>query len=253
VQENPVAWYEELFNEDYDRVYFPTFTQERNIAEVDFLESVLQIPKGGQVLDLACGHGRHCLELAKRGYAVLGIDLSPRFIEMARHSAKENALSNAEFVVGDIRESYFVNRFDAAFSYFTSFGYFQDEENQKVLDNAAKALVKGGIFLLETVNRDWTIHKVEHQPRRWDEVEADFFMLEDISFNAHTSRIHTNRIIFDKGLRRSMEYDIKLYTHAELEDMLERAGVQIVATFGGKDRSAYSVSSPRMVIVSKKQ
>jgi SAM-dependent methyltransferase len=253
VQENPVAWYEELFNEDYDRVYFPTFTQERNIAEVDFLESVLQIPKGGQVLDLACGHGRHCLELAKRGYAVLGIDLSPRFIEMARHSAKENALSNAEFVVGDIRESYFVNRFDAAFSYFTSFGYFQDEENQKVLDNAAKALVKGGMFLLETVNRDWTIHKVEHQPRRWDEVEADFFMLEDISFNAHTSRIHTNRIIFDKGLRRSMEYDIKLYTHAELEDMLERAGVQIVATFGGKDRSAYSVSSPRMVIVSKKQ
>lgn len=248
-----MAWYEELFNEDYDRVYFPTFTQERNIAEVDFLESVLQIPKGGQVLDLACGHGRHCLELAKRGYAVLGIDLSPRFIEMARHSAKENALSNAEFVVGDIRESYFVNRFDAALSYFTSFGYFQDEENQKVLDNAAKALVKGGMFLLETVNRDWTIHKVEHQPRRWDEVEADFFMLEDISFNAHTSRIHTNRIIFDKGLRRSMEYDIKLYTHAELEDMLERAGVQIVATFGGKDRSAYSVSSPRMVIVSKKQ
>jgi hypothetical protein len=78
-------------------------------------------------------------------------------------------------------------------------------------------------------------------------------MLEDISFNAHNSRIHTNRIIFDKGLRRSMEYDIKLYTHAELEDMLERAGVQIVATFGGKDRSAYSVSSPRMVIVSKKQ
>jgi SAM-dependent methyltransferase len=172
---------------------------------------------------------------------------------MARQGAKDKALSNAEFIVGDIRESYFVNRFEAAFSYFTSFGYFQDEENQKVLDNAAKALVKGGMFLLETVNRDWTIHKVENQPRRWDEVEADFFMLEDISFNAHTSRIHTKRIIFDKGQRRSMEYDIKLYTHAELEDMLERAGLQVVATFGGKDRSVYSVSSPRMVIVSRKQ
>jgi len=248
-----VAWYEELFNEDYDRVYFPTFTPERNSAEADFLESVLQIRQGGQVLDLACGHGRHSLELAKRGYSVLGIDLSPRFIEMAKQSLKGNSLSNAEFIVGDIRESYFVNRFDAAFSYFTSFGYFPDEENQKVLDNAARALIKGGMFLLETVNRDWTIHKVENQPRRWDEVEADFFLLEDISFNAHTSRIHTNRIIFDKGQRRSMEYDIKLYTHAELEDMLERVGLQIVSTFGGKDRSPYSVSSPRMVIVTRKQ
>ena len=248
-----MAWYEELFNEDYDRVYFPTFTAERNTAEVDFIEAVLQIPKEGQVLDLACGHGRHSLELAKRGYSVLGMDLSPRFIEMAKQSAQENALSNLEFIVGDIRESYFVNRFDAAFSYFTSFGYFLDEENQRVLDNVAKALLKGGMFLLETVNRDWTIHKVENQPRRWDEVETDFFLLEDISFNAHTSRIHTKRIIFDKGQRRSMEYDIKLYTHAELEDMLERVGLQVVATFGGKDRSAYSVSSPRMVIASKKQ
>lgn len=248
-----MAWYEELFNQDYDCVYFPTFTPERNIAEVDFLESVLQIPPGGQVLDLACGHGRHSLELAKRGYSVVGIDLSPRFIEMARQSLKGNHLSNAEFIVGDMRESYFLNRFDAAFSYFTSFGYFQDGENQKVLDNAAKALLKGGMFLLETVNRDWTIHKVENQPRRWDEVSPDFFLLEDISFNAHTSRIHTNRIIFDKGERRSMEYDIKLYTHAELEDMLERVGLQVVSTFGGKDRSPYSVSSPRMVIVSRKQ
>jgi SAM-dependent methyltransferase len=248
-----VAWYEELFNQDYDRVYFPTFTAERNITEVDFLESVLQIPQGGQVLDLACGHGRHSLELAKRGYSVLGLDLSPRFIEMARQSLRGSHLSNAEFIVGDMRESYFLNRFDAALSYFTSFGYFQDGENQKVLDNVAKALVKGGMFLLETVNRDWTIHKVENQPRRWDEVASDFFLLEDISFNAHTSRIHTNRIIFDKGERRSMEYDIKLYTHSELEDMLERVGLQVVSTFGGKDRSPYSVSSPRMVIVSRKQ
>jgi SAM-dependent methyltransferase len=248
-----VAWYEELFDQDYDRVYFPTFTAERNSAEADFIEAVLQIPQGGQVFDLACGHGRHSLELAKRGYSLLGLDLSSRFIEMAKQSLKENNLTNAEFIVGDMRESYFLNRFDACYCYFTSFGYFQDEENQKVLNSVASALVKGGMFLLETVNRDWTIHKVEHQPRRWDEVEPDFFLLEDISFDAHTSRIHTKRIIFDKAQRRTMQYDIKLYTHAELEDMLERGGLQVVSTFGGKDRSPYAVSSPRMVIISKKQ
>ncbi|MEW5979061.1 MAG: class I SAM-dependent methyltransferase [Acidobacteriota bacterium] len=248
-----MAWYEDLFNEDYDRVYFPTFTQERNVSEVDFIESVLLVPKGGQILDLACGHGRHSLELAKRGYSVVGLDLSPRFVEMAKTDAAEAGLTSAEFLVGDMRESYYVNRFQGVFSYFTSFGYFGDAENQKVLECVSKALVKGGMFLLDTVNRDWTIHKVEHQPRRWDEIEPDFFMLEDISFNAHTSRIHTQRIIFDKGQRRSMEYDIKLYTHAELEDMLEEVNLPVVSTYGGKDLSPYSISSPRMIIVSKKQ
>ncbi|HEX2521098.1 MAG TPA: class I SAM-dependent methyltransferase [Terriglobia bacterium] len=246
-------WYEELFNEDYDRVYGPAFTPERNTAEAEFIESLLLLPKESQVLDVACGHGRHAIELAKRGHHVMGIDLSERFIERARQASQLNELTNAEFLVGDMRESYFVNRFDGAYSYFTSFGYFDDSDNKKILESVTKALVKGGMFLLETVNRDWTIHKVENQPRRWDEIEPDFFLLEDISFNAHTSRIHTKRIIFDKGQRRTVEYDIKLYTHAELEDMLEEAGLQVVSTFGSKERIPYSVSSPRMIIVSKKQ
>ena len=245
-------WYEDLFNQDYDRIYFPTFTPERNSAEVDFIESALKIPKGGRVLDVACGHGRHAIELAKRGYQVTGIDFSPRFIKMAIESSNSNGISNAEFLVGDMRQTHFVNRFDAAFSYFTSFGYFSDLENNRVLETVAKALVNGGKFLLETVNRDWTIHKVENQPRRWDEIDPGFFLLEDISFNAHTSRIHTKRIIFDRGERRSVEYDIKLYTHAELEDMLEDAGFKVVATYGNKDSSPYAVSSPRMIIISKK-
>ena len=248
-----MVWYEELFNKDYDRVYFPTFTPERNASEADFIVSALQVPSSGQIFDVACGHGRHALELGKRGYPVVGLDLSVRSIEMARQSAKEAQLVKHEFLVGDMRESYFVNRFDGAFCYFTSFGYFSDEENQKVLENVAQALIKGGSFVLETVNRDWTIHKIEHQPRRWEEVEPDFFILEDIGFNAHTSRIHTCRIIIDKEQRRTMEYDIKLYTHSELEDLLEETGLQVVATYGGKDLSPYSVSSPRMVIVSRKQ
>jgi SAM-dependent methyltransferase len=246
-------WYEELFNQDYDRVYGPAFTPERNTAEADFIESVLLLPKDGQVLDVACGQGRHAFELAKRGYHVMGIDLSTRFVETAKQAAQLNELTNAEFLVGDMRESYFVNRFDGAYSYFTSFGYFDDGDNAKVLESIAKALIKGGTFLLETVNRDWAIHKVEHQPRRWDEIEPDFIMLEDTSFNAHTSRIHTKRIILDKGQRRTVEYDIKLYTHAELEDMLEDAGLQVISTFGSKEMTPYSVSSPRMIIVSKKQ
>jgi SAM-dependent methyltransferase len=249
----PVNWYEELFNQDYDRVYGPAFTPERNSAEVDFIESALLLTKGAQLLDVACGQGRHAMELAKRGYQVMGTDLSARLIEIAKQAAQLSELTNVEFLVGDMRESYFINRFDAAYSYFTSFGYFDDSDNQRVLESVSKSLIKGGLFLLETVNRDWTIHKVENQPRRWDEMEPEFLLLEDTSFNAHTSRIHTKRIILDKGQRRTVEYDIKLYTHAELEDLLEEAGLQVISTFGSKEMTPYSVSSPRMIIVSKKQ
>jgi SAM-dependent methyltransferase len=247
-----MAWYAEVFNQDYDRVYFPTFTPERNAAEADFIEAELHLPAKGKVLDLACGHGRHALELAKRGYRVTGLDIEARYIDMARQAAKEKDLANVEFILGDMRDSHFESWFDAGFCYFTSFGYFSDDDNMRVLEHTAKALVPGGHFLIETVNRDWTIHRVENQPRRWDEPEPDFFILEDISFNAHTSRIHTKRLIFDHGARRSVEYDIKLYTHAELDDMLEEAGLKVIATYGEKDRSPYAVSSHRMIIISQK-
>ncbi|MFN8006348.1 MAG: class I SAM-dependent methyltransferase [Terriglobia bacterium] len=245
-------WYEELFNQDYDRIYLRTFTAEKNRSEVDFIVSALTLSPGARVLDVACGHGRHAIELAKRGYTVVGIDLSPRFIEMAKKAASEKGLSNVDFLTCDMRRFHFATPFDAAFLYFTSFGYFSDEENKEVLKQVAQSLVKEGRLLIETVNRDWTIHRVENQPRRWDEIEPDFFLLEDIGFNAHTSRIHTKRIIFDHGTPRSVEYDIKLYTHTELEDMLEAVGFQVIATYGNKDSSPYAVSSPRMIIVAKR-
>jgi SAM-dependent methyltransferase len=248
-----MVWYEELFNQDYDRIYFPTFTSDRNALEVDFILNVLQVPPMGKILDIACGHGRHALELARRGYRVTGLDLNPRFISMARLSAQQQGLSNVEFVLGDMKAFDFEQPYEAAFCYFTSFGYFSDVENQKVLQNVAACLSPGGRFLLETINRDSTIHKVENQPRRWDEPEPGFFVLEDVCFNAHTSRIHTRAIILDQEQRRMVEYDIKLYTHAELEDMLEESGLRVVGTYGNKDLSTFAVASPRMAIVSEKK
>jgi SAM-dependent methyltransferase len=248
-----MVWYEELFTQDYDRIYFPTFTAERNVLEAEFILNVLQIPSGARILDLACGHGRHALELARRGYQVIGLELSPRFIQMAREAAQKLALSQADFVQADMKNFHFDQPFDAGYCYFTSFGYFTDEENKQVLQNVAACLVPRGRFLLETANRDFTIHKVENQPRRWDEPEPGFFVLEDVCFNARTSRIHTRAIIMDQGKRRMVEYDIKLYTHAELEDMLEDAGLTVVGTYGNKDLSTFAVASPRMAIVVEKK
>ncbi|MDD5543737.1 MAG: class I SAM-dependent methyltransferase [Acidobacteriia bacterium] len=245
-----MEWFEHAFNEDYDRIYMHTFTPERNTGEAQFIKSGLNLAKGSKVLDIACGHGRHALLLGA-DFKMTGVDLSERFIAMAQEAAKR-LKSNARFEVGDMRRLKFKNEFDGAYCYFTSFGYFPHRENVTALNNVSKALRKGGRFLLETANRDWHLHRVEAQPRRWEEITPGYLYLEDASFNARTGRIHTRRIIIDGAERRELEFDYRLYSLAEIEDMIERAGMRIVSTFGGRDRLPFSISSPRMIIVSEK-
>lgn len=246
-----MAWYEEAFNADYDRIHMHSFTEERNTAEAEFSESVLGVPSGGALLDLACGHGRHALILAARGYKVTGLDLCERFIRMAQAEAKRRKIE-ADFEVGDMRKIPYKNKFDGVYCYFTSFGYFAHRENVKTLESVARSLRKGGRFLLETANRDWLLRQIEAQPRRWEEVSPDFLYLEDMSFNARTSRITTRRIVIEGTERRELNFDLRLYALAELEDLIESAGMKIISTFGGRDRSPFSISSHRMVIISEK-
>ncbi|MFI5173436.1 MAG: class I SAM-dependent methyltransferase [Terriglobia bacterium] len=246
-----MAWYEDAFTEDYDRIYMHTFTDERNRGEAEFIESALGAPAETELLDLACGHGRHALVLAEQGYKVTGVDLSARFIKMAEEGARRRQL-DVHFEVGDMRKLSYVNNFEGVYSFFTSFGYFPHRENVKVLEGVARALHKGGKFLLETVNRDWILHQIEAQPRRWDEVDHDYLYLDDVSYNARTSRVHGRRIVIDRGNHREFSFDLRVYSLSELEELIESVGMKIVSTFGGRDRSPFSISSRRMVIVSER-
>jgi SAM-dependent methyltransferase len=246
-----MAWFEEVFNEDYDRIYMHTFTDKRNRAEAEFIESALNLPLKSEILDLACGHGRHALILAQKGYKITGIDLSQRFIKIAQDEAKRRQLG-CKFEAGDMRKLAYRSRFDGAYCYFTSFGYFSHLENVKVLETVARTLRKGGRFLLDTVNREWVLQEIEAQPRRWEELGPDFVYLEDVSFNARTSRIHARRIVLEGATRREISSDLRLYSLSELEELIERIGMKVLSAFGGKDRSPFSVSSHRMIIVSEK-
>lgn len=246
-----MAWFEDVFTQDYDRIYFPTFTEERNKREAGFIESTLGVPAGSEMLDLACGHGRHALLFAARGYRVTGIDLSERFIRKAQAEAARRELA-VQFEVRDMRQLAYKNKFDGIYCYFSSFGYFSHRENVKVLEQVATDLKSGGRFLLESINRDWLLHRIEAQPRRWEEIEPGFLYLEDVSFNARTSRIHTRRIVLDGTERREYNFDMRIYSISELEELIESVGMKIDTALGNLDSSPFSVSSHRMIIVSEK-
>ena len=124
----------EIFDDDYLYFYETFLTPERARADVELIERVLELTPGMRVLDLGCGHGRIANRLAERGYHVVGIDESKPFLARAREEAPADANGSVEYVQADMRDFDITGPFDAVVSWFTSFGYFSDADNRRVLD-----------------------------------------------------------------------------------------------------------------------
>ncbi len=244
-------WYREFFDDLYLRVYQPMEAPERVRSEVDFIVNALQLPKGAQVLDLCCGQGRHSLELARRGYQVVGVDLSEALLYVARQRAEREHLP-VSFVQCDMREIDFVAEFDAVINMFTSFGYFESEaEDELVLAKIAQALKPKGKVLLDVINRDWLVR--EFQAREWHAADEGWLVLEERSFDPLNSRVETLWVCVARdGVRYERRSSLRLYTAAELRMMMERVGLQVKMLFGDYDGSAYSLNSPRLIVLAEK-
>src|SRR3989449_2744060 len=146
----PKRWFEDFFGSDYLIRYVHPETP----SQVEAIDKILHLRKGGRILDVACGAGRHTIELAKRGYRVTGFDLSAPLLAEARKAARTAGVKPT-FVQGDIRRLPYRNAFDAASSMFTSFGYFDlpagDRQGLRGVDRALRRREK---FLVELFNRD---------------------------------------------------------------------------------------------------
>src|SRR4029450_13435640 len=145
-----------LFDEDYLHFYAAVLSDERTDAEVERIWTLLALEPGMEVLDLACGHGRIANRLAARGCRVTGLDATPLFLDHARRDAAERGV-RVDYVQGDMRELPWTGRFDRVVNWFTSFGYFDDAGNRRVIAQVARALRPSGRFALEVQHRDWIV------------------------------------------------------------------------------------------------
>lgn len=221
-------WYEEVFDEDYLRT-LPFMTAEQTLREVDFIESSLAAPKGGQILDVGCGYGRHAIELVQRGLTVTGLDLSLPLLIRAADEAQRRALS-VNFVHNDMRALAFDREFDGAYCMLTSFGYFDEESNFKVAEGIARALKPGGRFLLDVVNRDYIVGDLP--ARIWWEGDG-CVVLEEVEFNFNTSRILTHRsVVFEDGRQLDQEISVRAYSLHELGKLFRQAGFRVIDVAG---------------------
>jgi SAM-dependent methyltransferase len=244
-------WYREFFDDLYLRVYQPLEAPEQVRREVDFIVKALDLPAGAKVLDLCCGQGRHSLELARRGFQVVGVDLSEALLYAARKRAESEGLS-VTFLHCDMREIDFADEFDAVINMFTSFGYLESEaEDEKVLGKVAQALKSGGKFLLDVINRDRLVR--DFQAREWHAADEGWLVLEERTFDHLSGRMETRWVCVARdGVRYERLSSVRLYTTSELRTMLERAGLKVTNLFGDYDGSPYSWDSQRLIVVSCK-
>lgn len=244
-------WPVAFFDDDYLRIYRPTFTPERTAAEVDFIEGLLAVPGNAAVLDLACGYGRHAIGMARRGYVVTGLDFNPHYLEIAAAEAQAAGVS-VTWRVGDMRELPFTSEFAAVYSFFTSFGYFGDDENEQVLAGIARALVPGGRFLLDMMNRDWLL--THPQQRTWTQREDGGLFMEETSLELAASRVVARQLLIDPqgGPQVTKEYYLRAYTCAELTALLRRHGLVVKDVYGGTDRRVYDTEAHRLVLVAER-
>ncbi len=239
-------WFEEIFDEDYLRT-LPHLTPRQTEREVAFIQEALELPPNSRVLDVGCGYGRHAMEMASRGHRPVGIDLSLPLLIRAADAARRVGV-NVDFVHGDMREMTFENEFDAAYCFFTTFGYFDDDTNRKVAAGICRALKPGGRFVLDLINRDYLIGDLP--TRIWWQGDG-CVVLEEVDFNYFTSRLQVQRqIILEDGRQLEHEISIRAYSLHEIGKVLHHAGFRVLEVSGGLPlRGRYFGSDSRQLLV----
>lgn len=200
---------------------------------IAFIVHALGLKPGERLLDLACGSGVHALRFARRGIEVVGLDIAPSLVRYCTERAAAEELSNVTFVEGDMRALTHQEEFDALVMLSTSFGFFDDETNQRVLESIAQALKPDGRVLLQLSD---PITFVERQQQRyyWRERPEGIYWTESWFDPAIFVSHGVFRFTDDDGVTHLWDDHerVRLYTLPELRRMFDQAGLEINDVYG---------------------
>ena len=244
------SWYEQ---DGFWKLIAPLlFNSERMqtaVQEVEQIVSLLKLQPGMRICDLCCGSGRHSLELTRRGYCVTGVDRTSLYIEQSKKKANEQGL-NIRFVQDDMRSFCKPNAFDAVINIFTSFGYFEEATDDKlVLQNIYKSLKEDGRFLIDVIGKE-VLARI-FQERRWYE-EDGVIVLEESKLSEDWSLIENRWIIISDDRQDEFRFSLRLYSASQLSELLKSCGFGKVEIYGDLSGSPYDQTAKRLIVVAHK-
>ncbi len=227
----PPEWWRSLFNALYLKTDGDvTENDDATREEIDTLLSIAGLSSEERVLDLCCGQGRHCLELARRGFAnVTGVDRSRYLVRLARRRARAQGL-HVQFKEGDARRiSLKPDSFDSVLLLGNSFGYFEQEEDDlSVLTAVQRVLRSSGRLVLDITDGDWM--RAHFEPRSWEWIDANQLVCRERSLSSDGSRLISREVVIhaEKGVIADQFYAERLYGAEALKTLLETAGFRDV-------------------------
>jgi len=205
------------------------FTPQQLKKESDFLISALRLKKNESILDVACGHGRHTIDLSRRGFNVHGLDFSSHLISIAKRDAQKQGVET-EFFRQNIHDIKLKRKYQKAYLFFSEFGLFKAK---KVFRNINRILARGGLFLLDIDHIFRLTRFLDQHPR-----SSYFFDPKELMLSEK------------KGRRTSL--GVRYYFFPEIENLFHEAGFKMVDTFGDYKKNPLEIKSGRMISVGKK-
>ncbi len=245
-------WFREWFRDENYSVVYDHRDEDEAEYLLDLVERVTGDDKTRRVLDLACGSGRHAISLARRGYPdVIGVDLSPTLLREAQEEATRVGV-HIKFLEQDMRELKLDGPFDLVLNVFTSFGYFEsDQENEKVIKAVSRLLSPNGVFVLDFFNADWVrTHLVAHDER----ILPDRKRLEQTRW-IEGGRVEKRMLIrgnaHEKSGADAQEFleSVRLYSLEDFRKMFESAGLKLNSMAGNYTGAPFDAErSPRLIM-----
>jgi SAM-dependent methyltransferase len=241
-------WYKDWFNSPYYHLLYSKRDENEAAAFIDTLLQKLNPSKDSKMLDVACGRGRHSIQLSSKGYFVTGIDISPESIE----AAMQYQNNQLEFFVHDMRLPFRMNYYDFAFNFFTSFGYFRTRrEHDNAIRTIAQSLKSGGTFVIDYLNA----HYVETHLVYKSEIEKDGIMF-DITRWLDETHFYKKIIVEDEANSDEpliFTEKVAKFSLGDFNDMFAFNGLQVQNVYGDYHFNNYDVkNSPRLIIQAKK-
>jgi ubiquinone/menaquinone biosynthesis C-methylase UbiE len=223
---------EGTFGDDYLYFYGDSIDDEHSDADTAEILALLNLPEGSRILDAPCGHGRIARRLAVAGMEVTGVDLTPSYLEQARRDPQLPA-GSVTYLEGDVRNLPVDGPFDAVVCWLNSFGYYDDPDCHRVLEEFHRVLRPGGRVAIDTMHHDGGVRHFTPAPDAVVVQHGDDTMVELSTFDPVSGRMVVERTVHREGAVRHSPYFVRLPTPPEWVVWLEAAGFCDVRFFAG--------------------